>query len=126
MGWHNGHLHAFGDEHSGLDIGIPFDHGFGETTDGRTVKVNQHLAKKGDQLLYEYDFGDGWMHLIEVQKVLSLVARQRYPQLLKGNVACPPEDCGGIWGYYDFVEAINDPKHESHEEMTEWMNLSPN
>ena len=74
-------------------------------------------------MLYEYDFGDGWEHLIEVQKVMPKEAGQKYPQLLKGKGACPPEDCGGIWGYYDFVEAINDPKHKSHKDMVEWMGI---
>jgi hypothetical protein len=39
----------------------------------------------------------------------------------KELTACPPEDCGGIWGYYDFLKAIQDPKHEEHESMLEWV-----
>jgi len=123
MGWYNAHLHSFTDRWRSFDIGIPFDDGFSTTTDGRTIRISEYLAAKGDQLLYEYDFGDSWVHLIKVQKVLAPQAGQSYPQLLKGKGACPPENCGGIWGYYDLVEAINDPKHESHEEMTEWMGI---
>jgi hypothetical protein len=34
---------------------------------------------------------------------------------------CPPEDCGGIRSYPDFVEAIQNPDHERHEELLEWI-----
>lgn len=77
----------------------------------------------GDEIHYEYDFGDGWQHLIELQKVTSPVPGQMYPQLLKGKGACPPEDCGGVWGYYHLVEAINDPKHEDHKDMKRWLGV---
>ena len=123
MGWDNSHLHQFTDGSGNVNIGIPFDDDFSEIQDGRTVKINQYLSKKGDALLYEYDFGDDWEHLIEVQKVMAKEAGQKYPQLVQGKGACPPEDCGGIWGYYLLVEAINDPAHESHEDMIEWMGV---
>ena len=45
----------------------------------------------------------------------------KYPRCTKGSRACPPEDCGGPWGYGDFLEAIQTPGHESHEEMLEWV-----
>lgn len=123
MGWMNGHLHAFTDKHRSFSIGMPDDSGMGEDEDGREVKVREYLNAKGDALIYEYDFGDGWEHLVEVQKVLKAEPGETYPKLLKGKGACPPEDCGGIWGYYHFVEAINDPEHEEHEEMTEWQGV---
>ena len=46
---------------------------------------------------------------------------KRYPVCLTGKRACPPEDCGGIWGYAGFLDAIQDPQHPEHEEMLEWM-----
>jgi hypothetical protein len=39
---------------------------------------------------------------------------------VEGARACPPEDCGGVWGYAEFVEAIRNPEHEQHEELLEW------
>ena len=37
------------------------------------------------------------------------------------NRACPPEDCGGPWGYARLLAVLRDPKHEEHEEMAEWI-----
>lgn len=120
MGWYDGHLHAFKDQYNGIEIGIPFDDGFSDTIDGSKVKISKYLTRKGDQMLYEYDFGDGWEHLIEVQKVVPAEKGDKVPHLIKGKGACPPEDCGGIHGYYYMVEAINDPQNDEHEEMAEW------
>ena len=56
-----------------------------------------------------------------IEKVLQVEVGTRYPRCVAGKRACPPEDCGGVWGYADFLKAINDPGHESHEEMLEWI-----
>lgn len=45
---------------------------------------------------------------------------KKLPLCLKGKGACPPEDIGNVWGYYEFLETIADPKHERHEELMEW------
>lgn len=123
MGWTNSHLHAFTDQRRNFSIGMPDEFDIDETQDGREEKVQDYLSAKGDTLIYEYDFGDSWEHRVEVQKVLEAEPGETYPKLLKGKGACPPEDCGGIWGYYNLVEAINNPKHESHEDMVEWTGL---
>ncbi|MEQ8706666.1 MAG: plasmid pRiA4b ORF-3 family protein [Phaeodactylibacter sp.] len=123
MGWTNSHLHAFTDRRRNFSIGMPDEFDMDETQDGREEKVQDYLSAKGDTLIYEYDFGDGWEHAVEVQKVLEAEPGETYPKLLKGEGACPTEDCGGIWGYYHLVEAINDPKHEDHEGMVEWTGL---
>jgi hypothetical protein len=123
MGWTNSHLHAFTDQRRNFSIGMPDEFDIDETQDGREEKVQDYLSAKGDTLIYEYDFGDSWEHRVEVQKVLEAEPGETYPKLLKGKGACPPEDCGGIWGYYNLVEAINNPKHESHEDMVEWTGI---
>ena len=56
-----------------------------------------------------------------MEKVLPLDEGQRYPVCLTGKRACPPEDCGGVWGYASFLEALHDPEHPEHEEMLEWI-----
>ena len=70
---------------------------------------------------YTYDFGDNWDHAIQVEKVLEADPQVKYPRCVKGSRACPPEDCGGAWGYGDFLDAIQNPGHEAHEEMMEWV-----
>jgi Plasmid pRiA4b ORF-3-like protein len=68
-----------------------------------------------------YDFGDGWAHRITLEKILPIVPKQAYPLLIKGKGACPPEDCGGVWGFQNLKEVMANPDHEEHEEMLEWL-----
>ena len=70
---------------------------------------------------YKYDFGDSWLHGILVEKLLEPEPGVRYPLCLQGERACPPEDCGGVWGYEDFLEAIRDSQHPEHEYLLEWV-----
>ena len=72
-------------------------------------------------MIHEYDFGDGWEHEILLEKVLSPAPGARYPRCIGGARACPPEDCGGVGGYANFLEAIRDPKHKEHEEYLDWI-----
>ena len=67
-----------------------------------------------------YDMGDSWQHEVVVEEVLPPEPDARYPMCVAGERACPPEDVGGIWGYADFLEAIQQPDHPEHEEMLTW------
>ncbi|MEQ9437544.1 MAG: plasmid pRiA4b ORF-3 family protein [Cyclobacteriaceae bacterium] len=124
MGWENGHLYAFRpDGRRGEDIGIPFDDDFMgvETIDARKTPIRKYLIRDKQKVAYEYDFGDGWAHTVLVEKITE--DKMTAPHCLGGKGACPPEDCGGIYGYYGLVEAVNDPKHPEHEDMREWLGL---
>jgi len=70
---------------------------------------------------YRYDFGDNWEHTIVLEKILPRKAGIKYPVCIAGERACPPEDCGGTDGYFDFLEAIKNPFHERHKEMLCWV-----
>jgi hypothetical protein len=70
---------------------------------------------------YAYDMGDGWEHEVLVEKILPAESGKRYPVCITGRRACPPEDCGGIWGYAELLQTIKDPKHEGYEERMEWL-----
>ena len=83
--------------------------------------INKFLKAEKDKLTYEYDFGNGWEHDIVLEKILQAQPDLAYPRLTAGECACPFEDCGGIWGYYEMVKAINDPKHPNHDDMVEWI-----
>ena len=68
-----------------------------------------------------YDFGDSWDHVIELEKKVTAESAVTYPRCIAGKRACPPEDCGGPWGYPDFLNVLADPRHKEHESMVEWM-----
>lgn len=128
MGWLDYHLHAFRieDPKTGerIDIGIPDDEGFADSVPilaGWEIPVRSYLNEPGHTATYEYDFGDGWNHQVVLKKI---VPRERYagdPACVGGERACPPEDCGGIWGYQALLEAISDPAHEEHDDMLQWL-----
>ncbi len=118
MGWYGGHLYSF--EIDGMaytDAGSARELGDREAKGHR---LSELLGSKGDGFLYTYDFGDNWEHEIVVEAILEPEPDAHYPICVEGQRACPPEDVGGVWGYEEFLEAIQDPKHPEHEEMMEW------
>jgi hypothetical protein len=119
MGWEGSHLYQF--VIGGITYGEPAMLGELDAKDARTVTLEILVPREKSKFLYEYDFGDSWDHELLVEKRLPFEAGKRYPVCLTGRRACPPEDCGGIWGYASFLEAIRDPEHPEHEEMLEWV-----
>ncbi len=121
MGWENYHLYEF--RAGGFSWGIPDqDFDFGEQPlAAKKATLAGLLGDAGRKTFkYLYDFGDGWEHSIRVERVVATDPEARYPRLLAAERRCPPEDCGGPWGYVDYLEAIADPNHENHDEMIEW------
>ena len=123
MGWEDDHLHAF---RAGQQVyGPPSRQGYAFNIDDRIdegeVQLHQLLARVGSKIVYTYDFGDGWEHGIVIEKRLPVDQDMTYPVCTGGENAGPPEDIGGVGGYYDLVEAIQDPQHERHEEFLEWV-----
>jgi hypothetical protein len=118
MGWTDSHMHAFrmGNEQYGVSSGDFPDMFRSE----RNVRLDQ-LAGVGGRLVYEYDFGDGWEHDILIEKSLPAEKGKRYPVCVTGKRTCPPEDCGGPWGYENLLKVLRDPRNEEHEEMLEWI-----
>jgi hypothetical protein len=124
MGWDDYHLHEFeiGNERYGNPL--QWQDGFGgemEVGNEDKVKIQQLAARGVKKLTYVYDMGDTWEHVIAIEKALPVEAGGHYPRCIAGKRACPPEDCGGPWGYGDFLDAIQDPEHERHEELLEWI-----
>lgn len=112
MGWQNHHLHLF--EIAGISYGDVEDMD-GPLGDEKTVTVGE-AAAAATEFSYDYDFGDGWSHDIRVEGVGSSAAR-----VIDGARACPPEDCGGPWGYQRLLEVLADPTHEEHADLLEWL-----
>src|SRR6188474_1941319 len=110
MPWTNSHLYELRAGGVGWSTPYPGANGAGDFLDARKARLNDILEDVGARTLkYLYDFGDGWEHTIKVERLIEVGGR------------CPPEDCGGPWGYGELLEAIKDPRHERHAELTEWI-----
>ena len=121
MGWADGHLHEFFiDQERYGTPDLADSAGFDPVSSERKAKLSKVLGT-GSKALYTYDFGDGWEHTIVLEKVLPMDPGHPYPFCTGGERRCPPEDCGGIPGFYNLLEAIGDPKHEEYEEMRDWV-----
>ena len=120
MGWWDCHLHQFivGETYYGEPH--PDYSDYLEMNDERQFTLGDIVFGEGSKFAYEYDFGDSWEHVLLVEKILSPEPGQHYPTCIKGRRACPPEDVGGIWGYAEFLQAIQNPDHPEHEEYLEW------
>ena len=119
MGWSDYHLHSF--LIKGEEYGQPMPEEDVDVQNEQSVKLSQVVIREKFKFIYTYDFGDSWDHEIVVEKVLPLDPQMSYPLCLTGKRACPPEDCGGVWRYTSFLEAIQDPSHSEHESMLEWV-----
>jgi hypothetical protein len=119
MGWKDCHLHQFtaGDERYGpasseLDLKV---------LDERRYKLLDIGLTPGSGFFYQYDFGDNWEHDISIERVLPPESSFKHSICLVGENACPPEDCGGIHGYYELLGALANPQHEEHESVQRWI-----
>jgi hypothetical protein len=124
MGWTNSHLHQFiidddcyGDPEL-LNDGL-YER---EIIDSTQTSLDALFgkARRGTRFRYQYDFGDGWEHEVTYEGRFATEPDTKYPRCVDGARARPPEDVGGTWGYADFLEAIQDPRHENHEDLLEW------
>jgi Plasmid pRiA4b ORF-3-like protein len=129
MPWENSHMHAF---YPRLIDGprwsppSPYDDDFAdfgiETRDSTRTSLANVLAEPNFKMLrYNYDFGDDWRHTIKVESRLSAEPADRYPTLIDAKGRCPPENCGGPWGYAEYLDAISDPTHKRHAELKGWI-----
>jgi hypothetical protein len=119
MGWQFSHLYNFaiagewyGDPGMGDDL---------EWSSDRKMKLSQIVGDGCRKFSYLYDMGDNWEHAIQVEKTVAPEPKAKYPRCIGGARACPPEDCGGVWGYEEFLKAVGNPKHKEHDEMLEWV-----
>lgn len=116
MGWTNSHQHQF--EIADRSFADPtVDDEPSKYEDERRFTLEQ-LVRVGDRFVYQYDFGDGWEHLVTVEKELPVDERWVYPVCIGGSNACPPEDCGGPPGYERLVDAL---VNDDDPELVSWI-----
>ncbi len=118
MGWTDSHLHEFTigkkryteypeTEEDGLECG--------------NYRLGQLVRKVGRTFGYLYDFGDHWEHEVTLENSGYFNSQLYYPiECLDGARACPPEDVGGVGGYFEFCRAMSDPYHEEHDSYMQW------
>lgn len=138
MGWENSHLYQFSDKRgSSRTIEVSdttFDEDFLDFFPARRNKIDAEIASlkeefydklEGKPFLYWYDFGDDWWHKISFQKVSKkdLEVYQKIPLCLEAKGACPPEDVGGPWDFYNFFMTVNEPKSKEGKEYREWLGM---
>lgn len=124
MGWENYHLYDF--DVKNYKISEPEDDDFAsfsrvERVDSSKLKLKDIVFEENEKFKYTYDFGDNWVHQIEVEKILPREKGLTYPICVDGKNNCPPEDCGGIPGFYYLLDVINNVKHPEREERLEWL-----
>jgi len=119
FGWQDYHLFVFetpvgryGDYDPDLDI-----------RSAAKKKLSAVADWPGDRIRYEYDFGDSWEHDIVVEAVQPAEPGVAYPRCVAGRRACPPEDCGGVSGYYEMVSTLADPRRADHAELLRWLGI---
>lgn len=125
MGWTNSHLHQFVKNRTyyspEMEDESLWDEEDDDDLDYSKFKVSDLLKKTKDKMKYEYDFGDGWEHVVVLEKIEDERMDIKDVTCLAGENNCPPEDCGGIWGYYNLLEILKDPEHEEYEEYSDWL-----
>lgn len=130
MGWWDDHLHEFEitDPITKEEISIerfnrkkpllPWEK---RALSEYSCKIADYFSEQNPTATYTYDFGDNWEHTIKLEKILPRKEGVDYPICVAGRRACPPEDCGGAWGYEYLLEVISDPNHREYEDRIEWL-----
>lgn len=119
LGWQDCHAHQFrAQDRIYGELDPDFDEG---VTDESGVPLSDVLIKPGDEILYEYDFGDGWEHRIELIETLPVEEANNVPVCLDGDRACPPEDVGGAPGYHHMLKVLANPAHPEYRDYCQFV-----
>lgn len=125
MGWTNSHLHQFtikNQVYSDPDFNLNEDYNGPPVLDEGKAILIEAAPREKSKIIYEYDFGDSWHHLITVEKILDQKGSEdSISECIDGSRACPPEDCGGASGYENLLEIIKNPQHREYDSMMHWL-----
>jgi hypothetical protein len=121
MGWFDYHLWEM--RIDGQTYGLPMEDDWGTASRkiAARIRLRDVLAPGATTIAYSYDFGDDWQHTLTLTDVRQGDPALAYPRFIGGERECPPEDCGGISGFYDMLEIRSDPTHEQYVEINDWL-----
>ena len=126
MGWYDCHLHEFIVGKNSYGIILP-DEDNRNIQDENKFKISDIITEKNPELKYWYDFGDDWYHSLKLEKTIQNPDNFSKPVCLEGDLNCPPEDAGGIHGYYEKLKVLKGKKNQYYKEIKEWMgDYNPN
>jgi hypothetical protein len=124
MGWTNSHCHEFRDLFRTNVVFNNMTHyqeqDMPQCIDSRSIKIKDYL-KENAFMIYVYDMGDYWLHGLFVEKVISPLEGQFYPICIEGAGNCPPEDCGGVGGYFEMAAILKRKKGELYHQYVQWL-----
>ncbi len=120
MGWQNCHMYLF--QFGKKQYSPASEYADYDCEDVATTTLDKALGKK-TSFTYEYDLGDSWMHTVHVQKAKDDFEPGKIFFCVNGKGNCPPEDCGGTWGFQEMLETVSDPDHQEFAEMREWAGM---
>lgn len=121
MGWEDSHLHNFEIGGSRYEFPMPDTEQEPEVRDSGSAILGVLAPQAGDSFTYTYDFGDNWVHRVEVLKVGPGEPGVTYPVCLNGERACPPEDCGGPFSFMELLDALAHPRRKENREVLDWL-----
>lgn len=134
LGWEDYHLHEFyiGSAWNPKAPRICFPYpeddwsdlfGDNDSLDETKTHLSDYISVQKPKVIYIYDMGDGWQHEVLLEKVLPFNDKAAYPQVIDGKRACPWEDAGGIGGYQEKIEILQDKNHEYFDEIADWVGI---
>lgn len=122
MSWADYHLWEFSDADCRyMPPQVDMDWGDKPRRNAETVRLRDICQPQKTVLTYTYDFGDDWRMRVSIKDIRQGDPDTGYPRYIGGEHATPPEDCGGIPGFHNLLDAYGDPEHPDHEEVREWL-----
>ncbi len=122
MGWTNSHLFEFMDREKTFCLPNEEDALFDkEKLNAYEERIENYFKEAGDDITYLYDFGDSWGHQIVLEKIAPMQKDMKYPVCTAGAMNCPCEDSGGLHGFYEKLEIIQDELHPEYRETITWL-----
>lgn len=119
LDWFDYQTHAF--QFDDLFFGNPVKREELLVEDDRDVTLTELGLDQRERFRYSYQFGEGWLVEVAIERVGEVEKGVHYPVCLAGELAGPPEDCGGVEAFHDMVKSLGEPESDLGREWREWV-----